>query len=41
MHGRHDFFSGGTPQDLMVLTLADVWQLATADRAIILAQGSS
>ncbi len=37
---RHDFFAGGTPQDLMVLTLADVWQLATAGRAIILAQGS-
>ena len=29
-----------TPQDLMALTLADVWQLATAGRAIILAQGS-
>ncbi|HYU46332.1 MAG TPA: alkaline phosphatase family protein, partial [Terriglobales bacterium] len=38
--GRHDFFAGGTPQDLMALTLADVWQLATAGRAIILAQGS-
>src|SRR5437763_11583169 len=37
---RHDFFAGGTPQDLMALTLADVWQLATAGRAIILAQGS-
>src|SRR6266852_302365 len=37
---RHDFFAGGTPQDLMVLTLADVWQFATAGRAIILAQGS-
>jgi hypothetical protein len=37
---RHDFFAGGTPQDLMVLTLADVWQMATAGRAIILAQGS-
>src|SRR6185369_4811726 len=40
-HGqRHDFFAGGTPQDLLVATLADVWQLATAGRAIILAQGS-
>ena len=31
---RHDFFAGGTPQDLMALTLADVWQLATTGRAI-------
>jgi hypothetical protein len=37
---RHDFFAGGMPQDLMALTLADVWQLATNGRAIILAQGS-
>ena len=37
---RHDLFAGATPQDLMALTLADVWQLATAGRAIILAQGS-
>ena len=37
---RHDLFAGGTPQDLMALTLADVWQLATSGRAIILAQGS-
>jgi len=37
---RHDSFAGGTPQDLMALTLADVWQLETAGRAIILAQGS-
>ncbi|HZQ25135.1 MAG TPA: alkaline phosphatase family protein [Terriglobales bacterium] len=39
-HRRHDSFAGGTPQDLMALTLADVWQLETAGRAIILAQGS-
>jgi hypothetical protein len=39
-HRRHDIFDGGTPQDLMALGLADVWQLATAGRAIILAQGS-
>jgi len=39
-HGRYDLFAGGMPQDLMALTLADVWQLATAGRAIILAQGS-
>src|SRR5687768_2195434 len=37
---RQDFFAGTAPQDLMALTLADVWQLATAGRAIILAQGS-
>jgi predicted AlkP superfamily pyrophosphatase or phosphodiesterase len=41
VHGRrHDLFAGGLPQDLMALTLADVWQLATAGRAIVLAQGS-
>ena len=40
-HGRrHDVFAGGLPDDLMALTLADVWQLATAGRAIVLAQGS-
>src|SRR5689334_5336764 len=40
-HGqRYDMFAGGRPQDLMVMTLADVWQLATAGRAIVLAQGS-
>jgi hypothetical protein len=40
-HGRrHDLFAGGVPHDLMALTLADVWQLATAGRAIVLAQGS-
>jgi hypothetical protein len=38
--GRHNLFEGATPQDLMALTLADVWQFATAGRAIILAQGS-
>ena len=36
VHGRrHDLFAGGLPQDLMALTLADVWQLATAGRAIV------
>lgn len=39
-HRRRDLFEGRTPQDLMALTLADVWQLATAGRAVILAQGS-
>jgi Type I phosphodiesterase / nucleotide pyrophosphatase len=37
---RQDLFAGLTPQDLMALTLADVWQFATAGRAVILAQGS-
>ena len=37
---RHDMFAGGQPDDLMAVTLADVWQLATAGRAIVLAQGS-
>jgi type I phosphodiesterase/nucleotide pyrophosphatase len=37
---RQDLFAGTAPKDLMALTLADVWQLATAGRAIILAQGS-
>jgi predicted AlkP superfamily pyrophosphatase or phosphodiesterase len=37
---RHDMFAGKMPQDLMALTLSDVWQLATAGRSIILAQGS-
>src|SRR5574341_2071268 len=37
---RQDMFAGMMPQPLMALTLADVWQLATSGRAIILAQGS-
>ena len=37
---RQDFFAGTIPQALMALTLADVWQLHTAGRAIVLAQGS-
>ncbi len=37
---RQDFFAGMIPQALMALTLADVWQLATSGRAIVLAQGS-
>ena len=39
-HKRHDMFAGCTPQDLLSPTLADVWQRATAGRAVILAQGS-
>jgi hypothetical protein len=37
---RHEMFAGTDPGDLMALTLADVWQLSTSGRAIILAQGS-
>ena len=37
---RQDLFAGAIPRDLMALTLADVWQLATAGRAVVLAQGS-
>jgi hypothetical protein len=37
---RTDMFAGMTPQVLMALTLADVWQLATSGRAVVLAQGS-
>lgn len=39
-HKRQDLYAGMVPQALMALTLADVWQLATSGRAIILAQGS-
>jgi len=37
---RHDMFAGCAPQDLLALTLADVWQRSTAGRAVVLAQGS-
>src|SRR5437764_14162015 len=37
---RMDLFATMAPQVLMSLTLADVWQLATSGRAIVLAQGS-
>jgi hypothetical protein len=37
---RQELFAGMSPQSLMALTLADVWQLATSGRAIVLAQGS-
>jgi hypothetical protein len=36
----HNLFAERSPQDLMTLTLADIWQLETAGRAVILAQGS-
>jgi Type I phosphodiesterase / nucleotide pyrophosphatase len=37
---RYNLFTGLQPRDLMVMTLADVWQLATAGQAVILVQGS-
>ena len=37
---RQEIFAGMNPQVLMTLTLADVWQLETSGRAIVLAQGS-
>ena len=37
---RQELFAGMMPQDLMALTLADVWQLTTSGRAIVLSQGS-
>jgi hypothetical protein len=39
-HQLHELFVGVQPEELMALTLADVWQLSTDGRAIILAQGS-
>jgi hypothetical protein len=39
-HRRHEMFTGCAPQDLLAWTLSDVWQRATAGRAVILAQGS-
>ncbi len=38
---RRDSFDGWRPQDLMALALADVWQLESAGRAPVIAQGSS
>src|ERR1051326_3920960 len=41
VHRRsQELFAGMMPQALMALTLADVWQLSTSGRAIVLAQGS-
>jgi hypothetical protein len=38
---RYDVMEGWRPRNLAALTLADVWQLETRGRAIVLAQGSS
>jgi hypothetical protein len=38
---RHDMLAGYNPSDLVVPTLADIWQLQTGGRAIVIGQGSS
>jgi hypothetical protein len=38
---RYDNYAGWQPQDLMALTLGDVWQLQTSGRGLVIAQGSS
>jgi hypothetical protein len=38
---RHDMMEAWDPKDLAALTLADVWQLQTAGRAVVIGQGSS
>ncbi len=38
---RHDMYSGWEPRHLMALTIADVWQLETRGRAIVIAQGGN
>jgi hypothetical protein len=40
-HKRHDMYGGWNPRDLTALTLADVWQLETGGKAVVIAQGSS
>jgi hypothetical protein len=40
-HKRSDLLEGWQPRDLAALTIADVWQLDTRGRAVILAQGGS
>jgi len=38
---RHDMLDGWDPRDLVVLSLADVWQLSTGGKGRVIAQGSS
>jgi hypothetical protein len=38
---RYDLLARYNPRDLMALTFADIWQLETGGRAIVIAQGSS
>jgi predicted AlkP superfamily pyrophosphatase or phosphodiesterase len=40
-HRPEDTFAGNSPRDLMVVNLADAWNLHTRGRAVIVAQGSS
>ena len=37
---RYELFDREAPQDLMALTIADVWQQASGGRALVIAQGS-
>lgn len=37
----HETYAGNSPRDLMALNLADIWNLRTGGRAMIIAQGSS
>lgn len=38
---RYETLTGYHPRDLLALTLSDVWQVSTAGRAIVVAQGGS
>jgi hypothetical protein len=38
---RHDMYSGWDPRHLMALTIADVWQLESRGRAVVIAQGGN
>ena len=38
---REDLYKGQNPEPLLALTLADLWNVATAGQAVILAQGSA
>jgi hypothetical protein len=38
---RRDSYAGWTPEDLMSLTIADVWQLENAGRPVVIALGPS
>jgi hypothetical protein len=38
---RHDMYGGWSPRDLMALTIADVWQLETRGRGLVIVQGGN
>lgn len=40
-HRREDLYKSQNPEPLLALTLADLWSVATAGQAVILAQGSA